>query len=99
MALSKIWVFAEATDGKVATITTEMLAKTPPLSYTVECVYGGAAADAFAAELGAHGPTAVHATGDLSGALAGVPVAAAIAGGVAGGAGPGAKLFGPTPER
>ena len=41
MALSKIWVFAEATDGKVATITLEMLAKARELADTVEAVIGG----------------------------------------------------------
>ena len=96
MALSKIWVFAEATDGKVATITTEMLAKARELAGTVECIYGGADADAVATELGAHGATTVHATGDLSGALAGVPVAAAIAAAIEGGSGPDAIFFGTT---
>jgi electron transfer flavoprotein alpha subunit len=96
MALSKIWVFAEATDGKVATITTEMLAKARELADTVECVYGGADADAVATELGAHGATTVHATGDLAGALAGVPLAAAIAAAIEGGSGPDAIFFGTT---
>jgi electron transfer flavoprotein alpha subunit len=41
MAVSKIWVLAEATDGNVATITLEMLAKARELAATVECVYGG----------------------------------------------------------
>ena len=41
MALSKIWVFAEAPDGNVATITLEMLAKARELADTVEAVTGG----------------------------------------------------------
>ena len=65
MTVSKIWVFAEATNGTVATITLEMLAKARELATTVECVYGGADADAIAGTLGAHGASAVHATGDL----------------------------------
>jgi electron transfer flavoprotein alpha subunit len=96
MAVSKIWVFAEASNGKVATITLEMLAKARELGDTVEAVYGGADADAIAAELGAHGATTVHATGDLSGALAGVPVAAAIAEAVGAGNGPDALFLGTT---
>jgi electron transfer flavoprotein alpha subunit len=96
MAVSKIWVFAEATNGKVSTITLEMLAKARELAGTVEAVYGGADGDAIAAELGAHGATTVHATGDLGGALPGVPVAAAIAAAVEGGNGPDAFFLGTT---
>ena len=50
MALSKIWVYAEAADGKVAPITLEMLAKARELGDTVEAVYAGADADAVAAD-------------------------------------------------
>jgi electron transfer flavoprotein alpha subunit len=86
MTLSKIWVHAEAVDGKVATITLEMLAKARELGGTVEAFYGGADADAIAATLGAHGVTTVHATGDLNGGLAGVHLAAALAEAVGAGA-------------
>jgi electron transfer flavoprotein alpha subunit len=96
MALSKIWVYAQATDGKVSTITLEILAKARELGDTVEAFYGGADADAIAAELGAHGATTVHATGDLGGALQGVPVAAAVAAAIQGGSGPDAILLGTT---
>src|SRR5262245_52735019 len=96
MALTKVWVFAEATDGQVATITLELLAKARQLGDTVECVYGGGDADAIAAQLGAHGATTVYATGDLSGALAGVPVAGALAALIEGGNKPDAILFGTT---
>jgi electron transfer flavoprotein alpha subunit len=96
MGLSKIWVFAEATNGTVAPITLEMLAKARTLADTVEAVYGGGDADAVAATLGAHGATTVHATGDLGGQLAGAPVAAAIAAAVQAGNGPQAILFGTT---
>jgi hypothetical protein len=41
MTLSKIWVLAEATEGGVAPITLEMLAKARELADTVEAVFGG----------------------------------------------------------
>ena len=61
MTLSKIWVFAEATDGKVSSTTLELLTKARELADTVEAVYAGADADAVAGPLGAHGATTVHA--------------------------------------
>ncbi|HSL56974.1 MAG TPA: electron transfer flavoprotein subunit alpha/FixB family protein [Acidimicrobiales bacterium] len=96
MALSRIWVLAEASEGKVATITLEMLAKARELAGTVECVYGGADADAIAGTLGAHGATTVRATGDLGGALPGVPVAAAMAAAIEGGDAPDLIMIGTT---
>jgi electron transfer flavoprotein alpha subunit len=93
MALSTIWVYAEAADGKVATTTLELLTKARELADNVEAVYAGADGDAVAAELGAHGATKVHASGDLGGALQGVPMAAAIAAAVEGGNGPDAILI------
>ena len=96
MAVSKIWVLAEASGGNVATITLEMLAKARELATTVECFYGGVDADAIAATLGAHGATAVHGTGDLGGSLAGVPVAAAVAAAIEAGDGPDAVFLGTT---
>ncbi len=78
MAISKIWVIAEASAGKATTSTLELLTKARELGDTVEAVYGGAGADAIAADLGAHGATTVHATGDLGGSLPGIPVASAI---------------------
>ena len=93
MTLSKIWVFAEATDGKVSSTTLEVLTKARELAGTVECLYAAGDADAIAGALGAHGASTVHATGDLSGALPGAPVAAAIAAAV-GSAAPDAILFG-----
>jgi electron transfer flavoprotein alpha subunit len=92
MGLSKIWVLAEAVDGKVTPTTLEILTKARSLGDTVEAVYGGADADAIAGELGAYGATTVHTTGDLGGSLAGVPVASAIAAAVAAGNGPDAFI-------
>jgi electron transfer flavoprotein alpha subunit len=65
MTLSKIWVYAQAAEGKVTTLTLELLTKARELADTVEAVYGGADADAIAGQLGEHGATTVHATGDL----------------------------------
>lgn len=96
MGLSKVWVFGEATEGKVKTITLEMLAKARELSDTVEVVYGGADAEAVAATLGEHGATAVLSTGDLNGGLQGVAVASAIAAAISAGTGPAAVLCGTT---
>jgi electron transfer flavoprotein alpha subunit len=93
MTLSKIWVFAEATDGKVSSTTLEVLTKARELADTVEAIYVGGDADSVAGPLGAHGATTVHSTGDLDGALPGAPVAAAIADAV-GAAAPDAILFG-----
>mgnify|MGYP001190397322 CR=1 FL=1 len=95
MALSTVWVLAEARDGKVLPITLEILAKAREIADNVEAVFGGDGAS-VAAELGAHGATKVHATGDLGGALLGVPVAAAIAAAVEGGAAPDLIMFGTT---
>ena len=93
MTLSKSWVFAEATDGKVSWTTLEILTKARELAGTVEAIYAGGDADAVAATLGAHGATTVHSTGDLGSALPGVPVAAAIADAVASAGAPDAILF------
>jgi electron transfer flavoprotein alpha subunit len=83
MTLSKIWVFAEAADGKVTPTTLELLTKARELGDTVEAVYVGGDADAVAGTLGEYGATKVLSTGDLGDALPGVPVAGAIADAVA----------------
>ncbi len=94
MALNRIWVFAEAADGKVSPLTLELLAKARSLAGTVEAVYGGADADAVAGTLGAHGASKVLSTGDLGGSLPGVPVASAIAKAVNDGNGPDLIMLG-----
>ncbi len=96
MALNRIWVYAEATDGKVNPLTLELLAKARSLAGTVEAVYAGADADAVAATLGAHGATKVLSTGDLGGSLPGVPVASAVAKQVADGNAPDLVMIGTT---
>ncbi len=96
MAFGTVWVLAEAQDGKVATISLELLAKARQLGGAVEAFYGGSDADVIAPVLGAHGATKVYATGDIGGALLGVPVAAAMAKQVEGGNAPDVILFGTT---
>ena len=98
MALNRIWVYAEATDGTVSPLTLELLAKARTLGGTVEAVYAGGDADAVAGPLGAHGATKVHSTGDLGGSLAGVPVASAIAKAIPDGNGPDLLMIGTTYE-
>jgi electron transfer flavoprotein alpha subunit len=95
MSVGTIWVLAESTDGAVASITLEMLAKARELSDDVVAIVGGDG-DAVAAELGAHGAGSVLATGDLGGALAGPSIAGAMAGAIADGAAPVAILLGTT---
>jgi electron transfer flavoprotein alpha subunit len=98
MALNRIWVYAEAADGKVAPISLEMLSQARELAGTVEAVYGGGDADAVAEALGAHGAAKAYATGDLQGSTPGVPVASAIAKQIADGNAPDLLLFGTTYE-
>ena len=81
MGFETIWVYGEAVDGAVATITLEMLAKARALADDV-VVFMGGDGDDVAAELGDHGASTVVATGDLDGALQGVCVASAIAAGI-----------------
>jgi electron transfer flavoprotein alpha subunit len=95
MSLSKVWVYAEADDDKVKTITLEMLAKAREVGDTVEAVFGGDGAT-VAETLGAHGATKVYATGDLDGRLPGVAVGAAMAEAIKGGNSPDLILFGTT---
>jgi len=92
VALSTIWVVAEAAEGKALPVTLELLTKARELAGTVEAVAWGTDTAAVAPTLGAHGAAKVHDLGDLGGSLPGVPVAAAIAGAVAGGGGPDAIL-------
>ncbi len=92
MALTTIWVVAEAAEGRPLPVSLELLSKARELATTVEAVTWGADAASYAATLGAYGAARVHDVGDLAGALPGAPVAAAIAAAIAGG-GPDAVLI------
>ena len=96
MSLDKIWVYAEARDGKVTPLTLELLTKARELADTVECFYAGDDADDIAETLGEYGCETVHQTGDLEGALPGVAVAAAVAQVVDAGDGPDLIMIGTT---
>jgi electron transfer flavoprotein alpha subunit len=78
VAISKIWVFAEADGDKPATATLELLTKARELGGTLEAVYVGANADALAAGLGEYGATKVFAV-DPGDVLPGVVGAATLA--------------------
>jgi electron transfer flavoprotein alpha subunit len=79
MALTTIWVLAEAAEGKPLPVSLELLTKARDLAGTIEAVTWGADAATYAPTLAAYGAARVHDVGDLGGALPGVPVAAAIA--------------------
>src|SRR5271165_3492516 len=96
MAISTIWVFAEAFEGKPIPVTLELLTKARELGGAVEAWTWGADSVAVAAVLGAYGAIKVHDLGDIGGALPGVPVATAMAAAVAAGAAPDVILFGTT---
>jgi electron transfer flavoprotein alpha subunit len=78
MAVNKVWVFAEAADGKVTSATLELLTEARKAGGTVETVYSGNDADAIAAQLGEYGATKVYAV-DPGETLPGVAAAAALA--------------------
>jgi electron transfer flavoprotein alpha subunit len=79
MALSKVWVFAEAdTPGKPTSLTLELLTKAREMADTVEAFYAGADPDGLAGPLGEYGATTVYAL-DTGDSLIGAPGAAALA--------------------
>ncbi len=92
--MAKVWVLAESANGKITSLTLELLTKARELG-DVEAVGWGETAS-LSADLGAHGATTVHDLGDLGSSLPGVPVAAAIAEAVNGGSGPEIILIGQT---
>jgi electron transfer flavoprotein alpha subunit len=77
MAISKIWVFAEADGDKPSGTTLELLTKARELGGTLEAVYVGANADELAGTLGEYGAATVYAV-DPGDALPGVVGAAAL---------------------
>ena len=83
MALSKVWVFAEADAGVPSSSTLELLTKAREIGDVVEAVYIGADAAALAGPLGSHGASTIHAAdpGDRLVGVVGAAVLAALVGG------------------
>jgi electron transfer flavoprotein alpha subunit len=96
MAIDKVWVLAEATEGAPTPVTLELLTEARTVAGTVEAVAWGADVAKLAEPLGEYGASAVYDVGDLGGTLPGVPVAAAIAALVQGGNAPDAIFIGAT---
>lgn len=78
MAISKVWVFAEAEEGLVTSASTELLTKARQIGDTVDAVVVASDADEIARQLGEYGASTVYAA-DPSGTLNGVVGAAALA--------------------
>jgi electron transfer flavoprotein alpha subunit len=95
MALDKIWVVVDRSADKVAPVALELITKAREIAGTVEAITWGDASS-LAADVGAHGATALHTVGDLDGGLPGPAVAAAIAAQVAAGNTPDAVLLAQT---
>jgi electron transfer flavoprotein alpha subunit len=75
----KVWVYAEAADGKLTSATCELLTKARELGSTVEAVFAGAGdASALAAQAGEFGATKLY-TIDTGEALPGHVAAASLA--------------------
>ena len=79
MGVDKVWVFAEAADGKVTSATLELLTKAHEVGSTVEAIITKTdAADAVAATVGEYGATKLYVL-DTGDALPGHAAAATIA--------------------
>ncbi len=91
MTVSKIWVFAEASEGKVSNTTLEILTKARELADTVEVITAFGAD--VAGDVGSYGATKVFNVPGTEGKLLGAPIAAAIAAAVEAGNGPDAVLL------
>src|SRR3954447_8798224 len=93
MPVNRIWVVAEAFEGKPLTVSLELLTAARSLASTVEAVTWGADGAAQAAEVGKYGATKVYDVGDIGDQLPGTAVAAALAGAISGGDAPDAILL------
>jgi electron transfer flavoprotein alpha subunit len=82
MTLPKVWVYAEAADGKATSATLELLTKAREIGDTVEAVYAGADADTVAPQLGEYGAAKVFASdhgSSLGGVIGGELIAQLVA--------------------
>jgi electron transfer flavoprotein alpha subunit len=78
MGIPKVWVYAEADEGKAAGASLELLTKAREIGDAVEAVLVDANSDAIAPQLGEHGAAKVYAA-DPGTSLTGVVGAAALA--------------------
>src|SRR5437763_2559198 len=92
MPVNKIWVLAEAFEGKPLTISLELLTAARNLGSTVEAFTWGGDTDTFAPELGKYGATKVYTAGDIGQALPGAAAGAALAAHIESGDAPDAIL-------
>src|SRR6516162_3105569 len=95
MALDKIWVVVDRSGDKVAPVALELITKAGEIGGAVEAITWGDAAG-LAADIGAHGASALHTVGDLGGGLPGPAVGAAIAAQIEAGNTPDAVLLAQT---
>jgi electron transfer flavoprotein alpha subunit len=93
MAVDKIWVLAEAFDGKPLSATLELLTAARGLATTTEAVAWGGDVASYAPQLGEYGATKVYDVGDIGSGLPGPAVAAAVAAQVQAGNQPDAILI------
>lgn len=93
--MDKVWIHAEVTGDKPATITLELATKARALAGTVEAFAAADAAETLAAALGEYGVSKVYAV-DTGGSLQGTAVASAMAAQVEAGNGPDLIMFGST---
>jgi electron transfer flavoprotein alpha subunit len=92
MPVNKIWVVAEAFEGKPLTISLELLTAARGLASTVEAFTWGGDTESFAPELGKYGATKVYTVGDIGESMPGTAAGAALAEALGGGDGPDAIL-------
>src|SRR6266545_4858704 len=78
MPIGKVWVFAEADEGKASSASLELLTKARELGDTVEAVLIDSSPDAIVPELGEHGAATVY-VADPGTSLTGVVGGAALA--------------------
>jgi len=78
MALSKIWVIAEPSDGSFTTTSLELLSRARAFGADLSAITWGGD-KALAAIVGDYGATTLYDVGDLGAALPGAPVASAVA--------------------
>ena len=92
MPVNKIWVVAEAFEGKPLTVTLELLTAARNLGSAVEAFTWGGDTKSFAPDLGKFGATKVYTVGDIGESLPGAVVGAAMAAVIEGGDAPDAVL-------